>query len=66
MATSWDDLRDDFPGLAGKAYLNAAATSLSPDPGCCTRYGTIASILPSRSEVFGTPRVRSTSTATSS
>ena len=29
------------------------------EPGCCTRYGTIASIRPRRSEVFGTPRFRS-------
>jgi len=32
MATLWDDVRGDFPGLAGKAYLNAAATSLPPRP----------------------------------
>ena len=32
MATLWDDVRGDFPGLAGKAYLNAAATSLTPRP----------------------------------
>ncbi len=32
MATLWDDVRGDFPGLAGKVYLNAAATSLTPRP----------------------------------
>jgi selenocysteine lyase/cysteine desulfurase len=32
MATLWDDVRGDFPGLAGKIYLNAAATSLPPRP----------------------------------
>jgi selenocysteine lyase/cysteine desulfurase len=32
MATLWDDVRGDFPGLAGKVYLNAAATSLIPRP----------------------------------
>jgi cysteine desulfurase/selenocysteine lyase len=32
MATIWDDVRDDFPGLAGKTYLNAAAASLIPRP----------------------------------
>jgi cysteine desulfurase / selenocysteine lyase len=32
MATLWDDVRGDFPGLAGKTYLNAAATSLTPRP----------------------------------
>jgi cysteine desulfurase/selenocysteine lyase len=32
MANSWDEVRADFPGLAGKAYLNAAATSLTPRP----------------------------------
>jgi selenocysteine lyase/cysteine desulfurase len=32
MATIWDDVRGDFPGLAGKTYLNAAATSLTPRP----------------------------------
>ena len=32
MATLWDDIREDFPGLAGKVYLNAAATSLPPRP----------------------------------
>ena len=32
MATLWDDVRADFPGLAGKVYLNAAATSLTPRP----------------------------------
>src|SRR5512135_1998019 len=32
MGTTWDDVRRDFPGLAGKAYLNAAATSLVPRP----------------------------------
>ncbi len=30
--TLWDDVRGDFPGLAGKVYLNAAATSLPPRP----------------------------------
>ncbi len=32
MATSWDDVRRDFPGLEGKAYLNAAAGSPIPRP----------------------------------
>ncbi len=32
MTTLWDDVRRDFPGLAGKVYLNAAATSLPPRP----------------------------------
>jgi selenocysteine lyase/cysteine desulfurase len=32
MTTLWDDIRGDFPGLAGKVYLNAAATSLTPRP----------------------------------
>ena len=32
MATHWDEIRADFPGLAGKVYLNAAATSLTPRP----------------------------------
>jgi selenocysteine lyase/cysteine desulfurase len=32
MSTIFDDVRDDFPGLAGKTYLNAAATSLTPRP----------------------------------
>jgi selenocysteine lyase/cysteine desulfurase len=32
MSTLWDDVRRDFPGLAGKTYLNAAATSLTPLP----------------------------------
>src|SRR5512136_2909069 len=32
MATLWDELRGDFPGLDGKVYLNAAATSLPPRP----------------------------------
>lgn len=32
MATPWDDVRRDFPGLAGKAYLNAAAASPTPRP----------------------------------
>jgi selenocysteine lyase/cysteine desulfurase len=32
MPTLWDDVRGDFPGLAGKVYLNAAATSLTPRP----------------------------------
>ena len=32
MPTPWDELRRDFPGLEGKCYLNAAATSLTPRP----------------------------------
>jgi len=32
MATLWDEVRSDFPGLAGRSYLNAAATSLTPRP----------------------------------
>jgi len=32
MASTWEDVRGDFPGLAGKVYLNAAATSLPPRP----------------------------------
>jgi selenocysteine lyase/cysteine desulfurase len=32
MTTLWDDVRGDFPGLVGKVYLNAAATSLTPRP----------------------------------
>jgi selenocysteine lyase/cysteine desulfurase len=32
MADFWDEVRADFPGLAGKTYLNAAATSLTPRP----------------------------------
>lgn len=32
MATLWDEVRADFPGLAGKVYLNAAATGLPPRP----------------------------------
>lgn len=32
MATPWDDVRRDFPGLEGKAYLNAAAGSPIPRP----------------------------------
>ena len=32
MSTLWDELRGDFPGLEGKCYLNAAATSLTPRP----------------------------------
>jgi selenocysteine lyase/cysteine desulfurase len=32
MATQWDEIRTDFPGLAGKVYLNAAATSLIARP----------------------------------
>ncbi len=32
MATLWDDVRGDFPGLAGKVYLNAAASSITPRP----------------------------------
>jgi cysteine desulfurase / selenocysteine lyase len=32
MATPWDDVRRDFPGLEGKAYLNSAAASPTPRP----------------------------------
>jgi cysteine desulfurase/selenocysteine lyase len=32
MATIWDEVRADFPGLKGKVYLNAAATSLIARP----------------------------------
>ncbi len=32
MGTLWEDVRGDFPGLAGQVYLNAAATSLTPRP----------------------------------
>jgi selenocysteine lyase/cysteine desulfurase len=32
MATPWEEIRADFPGLAGKVYLNAAATSLIARP----------------------------------
>src|SRR5260221_3603298 len=32
MASSWDEIRREFPGLEGKAYLNAAATSPIPRP----------------------------------
>jgi selenocysteine lyase/cysteine desulfurase len=32
MPTLWEDVRGDFPGTAGKVYLNAAATSLTPRP----------------------------------
>jgi selenocysteine lyase/cysteine desulfurase len=32
MSTLWDEVRGDFPGLAGRCYLNAAATSLTPRP----------------------------------
>jgi len=32
MATMWDEVRADFPGLEGKVYLNAAATSLIARP----------------------------------
>jgi cysteine desulfurase/selenocysteine lyase len=32
MPSIWEEIRADFPGLAGKAYLNAAATSLIPRP----------------------------------
>jgi selenocysteine lyase/cysteine desulfurase len=32
MATSWDEIRHDFPGLRDKVYLNAAATSLIARP----------------------------------
>jgi selenocysteine lyase/cysteine desulfurase len=30
MATAWHELRRDFPGLGPRAYLNAAATGLTP------------------------------------
>ena len=32
MSVHWENVRADFPGLAGKVYLNAAATSLIPLP----------------------------------
>jgi len=32
MPTIWDEIRADFPGLQGQAYLNAAATSVTPRP----------------------------------
>jgi len=32
MATIWDEIRADFPGLAHQAYLNAAAASVTPRP----------------------------------
>jgi selenocysteine lyase/cysteine desulfurase len=32
VTTLWTEIRADFPGLAGKVYLNAAATSLTPRP----------------------------------
>lgn len=32
MSTDWQEVRADFPGLAGKVYLNAAATGLIPRP----------------------------------
>ena len=32
MTTLWDEVREDFPGLRGKTYLDAAATSLLPRP----------------------------------
>src|SRR6266446_536853 len=32
MAVLWDEVRRDFPGLEGKVYLNAAATSPIPRP----------------------------------
>jgi selenocysteine lyase/cysteine desulfurase len=32
LPTLWEEIRADFPGLAGKVYLNAAATSLTPRP----------------------------------
>jgi selenocysteine lyase/cysteine desulfurase len=32
MATMWDEVRADFPGVEGKVYLNAAATSLIARP----------------------------------
>jgi cysteine desulfurase/selenocysteine lyase len=32
MSTLWDEVRHDFPGLAGQSYLNAAATSITPRP----------------------------------
>src|SRR3989442_15851947 len=32
MAVLWDEVRRDFPGLEGKVYLTAAATSPTPRP----------------------------------
>ncbi len=32
MSTLWEDVRGDFPGLKGCAYLNAAAASVTPRP----------------------------------
>jgi selenocysteine lyase/cysteine desulfurase len=32
VTTLWEEIRADFPGLAGKVYLNAASTSLTPRP----------------------------------
>jgi selenocysteine lyase/cysteine desulfurase len=32
MATAWDEIRREFPGLEGKVYLNAAASSPIPRP----------------------------------
>lgn len=32
MATPWEDVRRDFPGLLDQVYLNAAATSPTPRP----------------------------------
>jgi len=32
LATLWEEIRADFPGLAGQVYLNAAAASLTPRP----------------------------------
>ncbi len=32
MPTLWDEVRDDFPGLRGRVYLNAAAASITPRP----------------------------------
>jgi cysteine desulfurase/selenocysteine lyase len=32
VATLWEEIRADFPGLAGQVYLNAAAASLTPRP----------------------------------
>lgn len=32
MASLWEELRSDFPGLEGQCYLNAAAASLTPRP----------------------------------
>jgi selenocysteine lyase/cysteine desulfurase len=32
MPTLWEDVRGDFPGTAGRVYLNSAATALTPRP----------------------------------